>query len=75
MVVERIRRLALVADGPNTLPATVTKTTYAGGHSEIALETEIGPLFLVSSDPAPPPVPGARVKIGFAPSDAVLLLS
>jgi iron(III) transport system ATP-binding protein len=68
-------RLALVADGPNTLPATVTKTTYAGSHSEIALETEIGPLFLVSSDSATLPAPGTRVAIAFAPAGPVLLFA
>jgi iron(III) transport system ATP-binding protein len=68
-------RLALVDDSPNTLPGTVTKTTYAGSHSEIALETALGPLFLVSPTAAALPTVGARVEIAFAPCGPVLLLA
>ncbi|HRO10685.1 ABC transporter ATP-binding protein [Amaricoccus sp.] len=71
----RPNRLALVDEGaPNSLPAAVAKTTYAGSRNEIAVETELGPVFLVSPDTATLPAPGARVAIAFAPAGAVLLL-
>ena len=69
-------RLAIAGDGqPGTLPGTVTKTTYAGSHSEVAVDTALGPIFLVSPDTATLPAPGARVAIAFAPAGPVLLLA
>ena len=69
-------RLAIVGDeSPNTLPGTVTKTMYAASHSEVAVDTALGPIFLVSTDTATLPAPGARVAIAFAPAGPVLLLA
>ncbi len=72
----RPNRLQMVTDGrPNTLPGTVTKTTYAGSHTEIAVETEVGPIFLVSADMAILPRTDTRVQIVFPASGAILLLN
>ncbi len=71
----RPRHLAIVADGrPNTLAGTVAKVTYAGSHAELALETEIGTVFLITSDATSLPVAGTAVQIDIPASAAVLLL-
>jgi iron(III) transport system ATP-binding protein len=71
----RPHRLEIVTDGrPNTLAGTVTKATYAGSHSEVAVDTEIGPILLITSDAVELPVPHTRVQIAFPSSAAVLLL-
>jgi iron(III) transport system ATP-binding protein len=71
----RPNRLEIVPDArPNTLPGVVTKTTYAGSHTEIAVETEVGPVFLVSPHTARPPGRDTRVHVAFPPSGAILLL-
>ena len=71
----RPNRLVLVTDGrPNTLPGTVTKTTYAGSHAEVAVVTEVGPIFLVVPDAATLPHTDARVHVAFPASGAILLL-
>ena len=71
----RPHRLEIVTDGrPNTLAGTVTKATYAGSHSEVAVETEVGPLLLITSDAVELPVPHTRVQIALPSSAAVLLL-
>ena len=71
----RPHRLEIVTDGrPNTLPGLVAKTTYAGSHAELAVETEVGPIFLVSSEITELPTAGSSVQVAIAPSAAVMLL-
>ena len=71
----RPHRLAIVSDTANTLPGVVTKTTYAGNHTEIELETVAGQLFLMSADTASPPAPGTHVHLGLPTTGSVLLLA
>jgi iron(III) transport system ATP-binding protein len=71
----RPHRLAIVSDTANTLPGVVTKTTYAGSHTEIELETVAGQVFLMSADTASPPAPGAQVHLGLPTTGSVLLLA
>ena len=52
----------------------MTKTTYAGSHTEVAVETEVGPIFLVAPDWATLPRPDTRVHVAFPASGAILLL-
>ena len=71
----RPRHLAIVGDGrPNTLAGTVAKVTYAGSHAELALETEIGTIFLITSDASSLPVAETAVQVDIPASAAVLLL-
>jgi len=71
----RPHSLAIVGDTANTLPGVVTKTTYAGSHTEIELETVAGQLFLMSADTASPPAPGTHVHLGLPTTGSVLLLA
>ncbi len=70
----RPHRLTLAGDAANTLPGVVTKTTYAGSHTEIAVATEAGQLFLVTSDTVSPPSAGTPVHLGLPAAGTVLLL-
>jgi iron(III) transport system ATP-binding protein len=71
----RPHRLAIVSGTANTLPGVVTKTAYAGSHTEIEIETVAGQLLLLSADTASPPVPGTHVHLGLPTTGSVLLLA
>ena len=71
----RPHRLGIVADGqPNTLGGTVLKATYAGSHAELAVETEVGPVFLVSPDLGELPAAGTAVRVAIPAAATVMLL-
>jgi len=59
-------RLVLNAQGvANTLPGTVRKVTYVGRHLELAIETGVGNVFLVSRDVDAPIAENDAIGVGF----------
>ena len=67
-------RLVLHAPGvANTLPGTVRKITYVGRHLELAIETTVGNLFLVSRDVDAPLAESDEIGVGFPDRGPVLI--
>ena len=71
----RPHRLEIVSDGrPNTLPGSLLMVTFAGSHAELAVGTEVGTIFLVTSEITELPAANSPVQLAIAPSAAVMLL-
>ena len=72
----RPRRLELrAASTPNSLPGTVSKSTYVGSHTEYVIATEAGDAFIISQDVDDMLAPGSKVGIGFPARGPVLIAS
>jgi len=70
----RPRRVELLKAGaPNTLPGTVSKSTYVGSHSEYVVSTEAGDVFIVSQNVDDIRAPDTKVGVGFPASGPVLI--
>ena len=48
--------------------------TFAGSHAELAVGTEVGTIFLVTSEITELPAANSPVQLAIAPSAAVMLL-
>jgi iron(III) transport system ATP-binding protein len=70
-----IRPEAIVIGPPENggIPATVSRATYMGSHTEYHLDTPLGDLFAVAPDRAEARRPGEPVGISFAPDGVVLV--
>jgi len=60
-------------DAPGTLPGTLRKVTYVGGHLEMLVSTPLGEVFVVSPDVDAALQAGQEVGLGFAHRGPVLL--
>jgi len=70
----RPRRVELhKAGAKNTLPGTVSKSTYVGSHAEYVVATDAGDVFIVSQDVDNIFPAGAKVGVGFPASGPVLI--
>jgi iron(III) transport system ATP-binding protein len=61
------------AGAPDTIPGTLAKVTYVGGHLEFIVDTEFGEVFVVSRDVDSPLAPGQAVGLGFPARGPVLI--
>ena len=73
LAVRPSRILLHPAGTPNTLPATIEKATYVGGHLEFIVSTELGGAFVISPDVDAPFEPGQSVGLGFPARGPVLI--
>ena len=70
----RPARLALAPAGSaGTMPGTVAKATYVGRAMEYVVETEAGPVFILSPETAEPYEEGGRVGVRIPAAGPVLL--
>jgi len=67
------RLIVQAADAPNTLPATVQKSTYVGSHVEYRFDTPLGEMFAISHDLSSRHAVDENLSIGFAEHGPVLL--
>jgi len=67
------RLLVQPAGAPNTLPATVQKSTYVGSHVEYRFDTPLGEMFAISHDVSLRHSVDEKLSIGFAEHGPVLL--
>jgi iron(III) transport system ATP-binding protein len=61
--------------GDGGLTGVVRKAAYLGGLMEYTVDTELGPLFAVSTAVERPYEPGARIAVTFAPHGVVVIPS
>jgi iron(III) transport system ATP-binding protein len=61
------------AGSANGLPGKIVKAAYLGSHMEYSVATEIGVLFVISTDVANPVAVNASIKVVCRPTGATLL--
>jgi iron(III) transport system ATP-binding protein len=63
----------LDAGTPDTIPGTLAKVTYVGGHLEFIVDTPFGEVFVISRDVDSPLAAGQPVGLGFPARGPVLI--